>query len=113
MCEHIVMIHQGRKVLDDTLAGIRAGHRPNAMRLEPLDPATGVPDAVRALPAVEGVEPCEGGYRLALAEGADLSATFAALAAAWPPAKLEVVRPSLEDIFIDIVGSSLEQEQAA
>ena len=113
MCEHIVMIHQGRKVLDDTLAGIRAGHRPNAMWLEPLDAAAGVPDAVRALPALANIEAADGGYRLALAEGADLSATFAALAAAWPPAKLEVVRPSLEDIFIDIVGSSPDQEQAA
>ncbi|MCG6118763.1 MAG: ATP-binding cassette domain-containing protein [Aquimonas sp.] len=113
MCEHIVMIHQGRKVLDDTLAGIRAGHQPNAMLLEPLDPSSGVPEGVRALPALVAIDACEGGYRLALAEGADLSATFAALAQAWPPARLEVVRPSLEDIFIDIVGTDLSPEQAA
>lgn len=113
MCEHIVMIHQGRKVLDDTLAGIRAGHQPNALRLEPLDASAGVPPGVRALPAVAGIEACEGGYRLALTDGTDLASTFATLAAAWPPAKLEVVRPSLEDIFIDIVGSDLSPEQAA
>jgi ABC-2 type transport system ATP-binding protein len=113
MCEHIVMIHQGRKVLDDTLAGIRAGHQPNAIQLEPLQPGGEVPEGVRALPGITGISAQDGGYRIALAEGTELPATLAALAREWPPAKLEIVRPSLEDIFIDIVGADLAQEQAA
>ncbi|MBE5316598.1 MAG: ATP-binding cassette domain-containing protein [Xanthomonadales bacterium] len=113
MCDHIVMIHQGRKVLDDTLAGIRAGHQRNAIQLEPLRPAAEVPASVRALPGVTGISAQEGGYRIALAEGTDLPATLAALAREWPPAKLEIVRPSLEDIFIDIVGTDLNGEQGA
>lgn len=113
MCEHIVMIHQGRKVLDDTLSGIRAGHQPNAIQLEPLVPTAEVPASVRALPGVLSVEPQDGSYRVALAEGAALPVTLAALAREWPPAKLEIVRPSLEDIFIDIVGTDPEQEHVA
>ncbi len=113
MCEHIVMIHQGRKVLDDTLSRIRAGHQPNAIQLEPLDPSSAVPASVRALPGVLSVEPQDGSYRIALAEGTGLPATLAALAREWPPARLEIVRPSLEDIFIDIVGADLAQEHVA
>jgi ABC-2 type transport system ATP-binding protein len=113
MCEHIVMIHQGRKVLDDTLGGIRAGHQPNAIQLEPLLPGMAVPASVHALPGVLSVEPQDGSYRIALAEGTELPAILAALAREWPPARLEIVRPSLEDIFIDIVGTDLAQEHLA
>jgi ABC-2 type transport system ATP-binding protein len=113
MCEHIVMIHQGRKVLDDTLSGIRAGHRPNAIQLEPLDPTSAVPASVRALPGVQGIEAQDSSYRIALADATDLPATLAALAREWTPARLEIVRPSLEDIFIDIVGTDLAQEHVA
>ena len=113
MCEHIVMIHQGRKVLDDTLSGIRAGHQPNAIQLEPLLRGMAVPTSVHALPGVLSVEPQDGSYRIALAEGTELPAILAALAREWPPARLEIVRPSLEDIFIDIVGTDLAQEHVA
>lgn len=113
MCEHIVMIHQGRKVLDDTLARIRAGHQPNAIQLEPLMPGNDVPVKVRLLPGVVDIAAQEGGFRIALREGVDLPVTLAALAREWPPAKLQIVRPSLEDIFIDIVAADLNQEQAA
>jgi ABC-2 type transport system ATP-binding protein len=113
MCEHIVMIHQGRKVLDDTLSGISAGHQRNAIQLEPLKPASEVPASVRALPGVLSIEPQGRGYRIALAERTDLPATLAALAREWPPAKLEIVRPSLEDILIDIVGTDINREHLA
>ena len=109
MCEHIVMIHQGRKVLDDTLAGIRAGHRPNAVELEPLDGSAPIPEAVHGLPGITGISAQEVGYRIGLDADAELPRLMADLARNWPPARLAIVRPSLEDIFIDIVARTSEE----
>ncbi|SDD69469.1 ABC transporter ATP-binding protein [Aquimonas voraii] len=109
MCEHIVMIHQGRKVLDDTLAGIRAGHRPNAVELEPLDASAPIPETVHGLPGITGISAQEVGYRIGLDADAELPRLMADLARTWPPARLAIVRPSLEDIFIDIVARTSEE----
>ena len=37
MCEHVVMIHRGRKVLDDSVAAIRRRYDPRTIHFEPLD----------------------------------------------------------------------------
>src|SRR5947208_1523826 len=39
LCDHIVMIHRGHKVLDQPVAAIRAQFDPRAVRFEPIDPA--------------------------------------------------------------------------
>jgi hypothetical protein len=44
-----------------------------------------------------------GTYRLDLRDGADPVGVMRAVAAAVPPARLEVHRPSLEDVFIGLV----------
>ena len=38
LCEHVVMVHRGRKVLDDSLASIRRRYDPRTVLLDPLDP---------------------------------------------------------------------------
>src|SRR6187399_3216887 len=37
MCQHVVMIHQGRKVLDEAMAGLRRQFDPRTIHFEPLD----------------------------------------------------------------------------
>ena len=56
MCEHVVMIHRGRKVLDDSVAAIRRRYDPRTIRFEPLDAAADLAP-IRALPEVERIEP--------------------------------------------------------
>jgi len=105
ICQHIVMIHDGRKVLDDTLAGIRASHTPRALRLEPLDPQADVAAALGGMNGVASVTRDGGLHRIDLNPEADLATTLSAVAQRLPPARMELVRPSLEDIFIDIVSA--------
>jgi ABC-2 type transport system ATP-binding protein len=102
ICEHIVMLHKGRKVLDESLLAVQRRHDPRVLMFEPFE--RGADTA--ALASVDGVETItrDGStYRLDLRQGADPIRVMRAVADAVPPSRLEVHRPSLEDIFIGLV----------
>jgi ABC-2 type transport system ATP-binding protein len=109
LCDHIVMIHDGDKVLDESLSRIRARHDPRLILLEPID-GDARPEAVTArLAAVAGVEAvarADGRYRVTLADGTAPREAMRDLVAAVPPARIELHRPTLEDVFVDIVAAS-------
>lgn len=117
LCEHIVMIHGGRKVLDDRLVDIHARNVPRALRFEPLDPRADVAAALADVPGLDRVVAEDGGWTLGLAPGADVAPTVQAVAARLAPARLEVRRPSLEDVFVEIAtdgaGHRAHREEAA
>lgn len=102
LCDHIVMINEGQKVLDDTLASIRAQYDPRSLLFEPLAPDADVA-TLRSLPEVTEITRVNGVYEVSLQEGTQPSRAMASLAAAMPAARIELHRPSLEDIFIQIV----------
>ena len=105
LCDHVVMIHDGEKVLDASLPEIRSRFDPRALVFEPLDPAASI-EPLAALPGVEGVARDGSGYLLRLAEGGDVAATMRAAVAALPAARVEIRRPTLEDVFVEIVTAS-------
>jgi ABC-2 type transport system ATP-binding protein len=107
LCDHIVMLHRGRKVLDESLDSIRRSHDPRAVLFEPFDPAADV----APLGGVEGVAAVVrngAGYRLDLRPAADPVRTIRAIALAVAPSRIELQRPSLEDIFVDLVTDEIE-----
>jgi len=103
LCDHIIMIHDGLKVLDDPLSAIRANYDPRAVLFEPQDPAVDVAGTLGALPQVEGVIASDGHYRVQLAEDSDAATAVQAIAARLAPSRVELYRPTLEDVFIQIV----------
>jgi ABC-2 type transport system ATP-binding protein len=113
LCDRVVMIHQGRKVLDDTPAQIRSRFDPRSIDVEPATPSFDGAAALRAVPEVDRVDQIRGGLRAHLRETVtDASAIVPKLAAAMPVRRIEVVQPTLEDIFVDIVqGAGLSTEK--
>ena len=108
ICEHIVMIHRGEKVLDESLDALRSRFDPRTVLLEPLDPPDPLDDDadIRGLENITGVENVhrsDRGYAISLAVRADVSETMRAIVAACPPQHLELQRPSLEDVFLALV----------
>ncbi len=101
LCDHVIMIDRGRKVLDDPVATILGRFDPLTIRLEPLD-AQADERALRSVPGVERVARCGSGFEVRLAAGTDPGAAVAGLATAVPSSRIELARPSLEDIFISI-----------
>ncbi len=102
ICDQVVMIHKGLKRLDDTVRGIRARFDPRTILFEPLDPAASLAP-IEALPAVGAVARVAGVYEISVHEGADPAQAMQSVAAAVPPARLELRRPTLEDVFVQIV----------
>src|SRR6187401_175229 len=61
MCQHVVMIHQGRKVLDEPMSGLRRQFDARTIHFEPLDPDAD-PSPLRAVPGVERLDRHEGSF---------------------------------------------------
>jgi ABC-2 type transport system ATP-binding protein len=112
ICQHVVMIHQGRKVLDEPVAGLRRQYDPQTLLFEPLDPQADL-SPVSALAGVERVEAVAGGYRITLTGGTPASAFISRIAAAVPAARIELSRLRLEDVFIRIVSEGLRFDETA
>jgi ABC-2 type transport system ATP-binding protein len=103
VCEHVVMIHRGRKVLDDSVGAIRRRYDPRTILFEPLDAAADLAP-LSALAEVEQIEPAGGGFDIRLADGSDPGAAIRRITAAVTPVRIELARPRLEDIFISLVS---------
>ena len=101
ICDHIVMMHGGRKVLDESLTGIRRRHDPRTIRLEPLEAAVD-PAPLASVTGVDRVTADAGGYRIELAAGADPARAMRDVTAALPTARVELRRPTLEDVFVQL-----------
>jgi ABC-2 type transport system ATP-binding protein len=111
LCDHIVMMHRGKKVLDDPLSTIRRQYDPRAIRFEPLHRDANLAP-LSALPEVERVTPRDGGCEILLVNGTNPASAIPRLASAVPAALIEIARPRLEDIFVRIVTGGASTETA-
>jgi len=112
ICDQVVMINNGRKVLDDSLAGIRAKYDPKSLLFEPLDPEMDV-SLLEQLPAVTGIRRINGAYEISLVEGHEPSGAMREIVGMMATARVELNRPTLEDVFIRIVTGEGESDADA
>jgi ABC-2 type transport system ATP-binding protein len=111
LCEHIFMINDGCKVLDESLRSIRTKFDPRSVLVEPLDPETD-PGVLRAIPGVKDLSKSNGTYEVQLNDGVEVAGAMRAIVGAVAVARVELHRPTLEDVFVQIVtGSRQPSEQ--
>jgi ABC-2 type transport system ATP-binding protein len=105
LCDHIVMIHNGQKVMDDPVQTIRSRHKPTGVWFEAYDSAAeeAAIDAVRALPGIAQVRRVDGKLEAVLSAGVRTDEAVRLVASAASMASVDLHRPGLEDIFINIV----------
>jgi ABC-2 type transport system ATP-binding protein len=109
LCDSILMIFRGRKVLDGALAQIQDQYGNDTIRVT----ADGGPEAMRDLPGIENVRDLGKVQELRLARGFDPQETLGALLARTRVESYTVAKPSLEDIFIRIAGPEGAKAQNA
>jgi ABC-2 type transport system ATP-binding protein len=109
LCDRVVMIHQGRKVLDEAMSSLRRRYDPTRVLFEPLESGANV-DALRDVPGVLAVHEREGEVELRLAAGTDPAAVIRDAATRVVPARIEIARIRLEDVFVGIVRDATSGE---
>jgi|WetSurMetagenome_2_1015567.scaffolds.fasta_scaffold89639_2 ABC-2 type transport system ATP-binding protein len=107
ICQNVIMIHRGRKVLDEALATIRSQYDPRILEFDPLDSRADL-SILAKLPGVERVEPDDSGYKIFLVDGGNHAEAMHRIIDAATPARLELSRPRLEDIFISLVSTGAD-----
>ncbi len=114
LCDHVVMIHRGDKVLDQTMAGIRDSFDPHRIAFDPLEPGSDM-QRLRSVPGVSDVVRDGAGWEVVLDPRAQAGDVIPALVSLVVPSRVEISRPTLEDVFVSIVsgGASTETDDAA
>jgi ABC-2 type transport system ATP-binding protein len=112
LCDTVIMVHQGRKVLDEKVASIKRRYDPRSLQFEPLDPAADL-SPIRSLPGVERVDRAENGYEISLAEGTPVPEAMQRIIGMVTPARIELSRPRLEDVFVRLVTASSDSGEDA
>ncbi len=112
MCDRIVLIDRGTKVLDDDLAAIRRRFDPRTISAEPM----GDPEAWRAevarVPGIEAVEiDADDRVRARLAPDVDVAATMTSCLSAGPVRMLERSQTSLDEVFFSLVGRRVDHHE--
>ena len=110
ICEHVVMVYQGKKVLDEEIGLIRSNYDPRAIQFDPLDPEADA-SPLLSLTEVESLKPKDRGYDILLREGADPSTAMRRIMDRVPAARIELARPRLEDVFIQLVSANATDDE--
>lgn len=106
MCDAIFMIYQGKKVLDGTLDSIQDQYGTDTIRIRGSDLE------LQDLPGVSHVDDHGNFQELRLSKQADSHRILRQLSQSGRLQHFEVTKPSLQDIFMRIVGAErLETEQ--
>jgi ABC-2 type transport system ATP-binding protein len=109
MCDTVLMIFQGQKVLDGSLAAIQRNYPVNRLRLRMANGA--------ALPAdLTGITTASlaaGFHVVGLANGCEPQDILRQLAACGTVEHFEVIRPTLHDIFVEIARPQEQKREPA
>jgi ABC-2 type transport system ATP-binding protein len=109
LCDQVVMIHKGRKVLDESTQSLRRQFDQQRILFDPLDAGADLAP-LRALPFVASLQAVDDGFEARLVPDADAQAALRALGNALPLARLEFARRRLEDVFVELVGEQSLRE---
>jgi ABC-2 type transport system ATP-binding protein len=104
LCDNICLINKGRAVLKGNLKEVKSRYGKNTMQLAFTD--GGNTAFLSQTPMVSRLEHYEGYVRVKLAQGADPQELLRSALGHAPLSKFELMEPSLEEIFIELVGKT-------
>ncbi len=112
LCDHLFMIDRGKKVLDQTIEDVWRTHDPRSVIVDPVERDSALA-AVRSVPGIESVHATTKGIEARLAQDANPQQIIARIVQGVPVRRVELKRPTLEDIFLELVGASSEDGSPA
>jgi ABC-2 type transport system ATP-binding protein len=102
LCDYILLINKGKVVLDGKLNDIRSQRASNAVIIE----AEGKTDFINALPMVTKIKRVQNTIEITLGKGTDPQDLLRAIIGKVRVQRFEIKRPTLHEIFVELVGGS-------
>lgn len=109
MCDYILMIYKGEKVLDGTLASIQDKYGSDTIRVRTEKGK----EAIEGIRGVEKINDFGQMQEVRISPTADTQQILASIMTKTIVTKFEVTKPSLNDIFIRIAGPEAKEEENA
>lgn len=109
LCDHIIMIDQGTKVLDASMDEIHVKYDPRSVVFVPID--AGQADAVQDIAGITSLTKVDNHFEAAVGVDADPAEVVQRIVSMMPVSRIELHRPSLEDVFVDIVGRGVHESE--
>jgi ABC-2 type transport system ATP-binding protein len=103
LCDNICLIHNSHLVLSGSMREIKSRYPANRVVMNFEGDASFLNH-----PAIESAKNYSGHAEIKLRDGADAQVLLAAAAAKARITRFEVMEPTLEDIFIEVVGSKVD-----
>ena len=106
LCDRVVLIHRGEKLLDETLERIRQRFDPRTVLAEPTGDRAAALAAIQGLPSVAEVRWHDESQALLvrLHEDGDRGAAMRGMLDAAPMRGVELRRTTLDEVFVRLVG---------
>ena len=114
LCDQVLLIHKGEKVLDETMSQIHSRFDPRTILAQP---ANSIDAATQALKVVAGIESMrwsleQKSFEIRLLEGVDPQHAMVDIMRATPLRRVELQRATLDDVFVKLVGDSVTKFEA-
>lgn len=114
LCDQVLLIHKGEKVLDETMSQIHSRFDPRTILAQP---ANSIDAATQALKVVAGIESMrwsleQKSFEIRLLEGVDPQRAMVEIMRATPLRRVELQRATLDDVFVKLVGDSFTKFEA-
>ena len=101
LCDRVFLINKGIKLLDDPLDVIHERYNPRVLAIELMDPRQ------QEIPEFKGIREIsrnEDRFDLHLDQDADIQLLMSTITSSIALRSIELRRPTLDDIFVDLVG---------
>jgi len=114
LCDQVLLIHKGEKVLDETMSQIHSRFDPRTILAQP---ANSIDTATQALKVVAGIESMrwsleQKSFEIRLLEGVEPQHAMVDMMRATPLRRVELQRATLDDVFVKLVGDSVTKFEA-
>lgn len=105
LCQQVILINRGEKILDSTIREVTARFSPRAIEVEPIASLSKAHELLATIDGVETTHVSDDGHSLTMNIGLayDLQAVMNCAIALVPCRRIEITRVSLDDVFVRLV----------
>ena len=114
LCDQVLLIHKGEKVLDETISQIHSRFDPRTILAQPANSIDAATQALKVVPGIESMRWSleQKSFEIRLLEGVDPQHAMVEIMRATPLRRVELQRATLDDVFVKLVGDSVTKFEA-